>query len=128
MRIERNWNKRYSMQNRLKYEIQYIFRSAKKEKSTFETILKSIGERIYNSHTYKKIGEIGRANVNGHVEAHFNVHQDELDWSCWYAGVFMGLTKKFQYSAEFNSSLLETGYVYKGTEIRYNQNQKTKEN
>jgi hypothetical protein len=67
----------------LKGEIAYIFRSAKKEKSSFGKILKSIGDRVYNSNNYKKIGENGRANVSGHVEAHFHMMYDELDWCCW---------------------------------------------
>jgi len=125
-KIERNVFKRYAMQNTLKYEIAYIFRSAKKHKYTFEAILKSVRERIYDSHSYKSIGNEGRANIRGHTEAQFTMKQDELEWSCWYDGRFMGLTKYFEYGKHSNLKLMETGYTYKGTKIRYNE--KTKEN
>jgi len=120
MKIERNYNKRYSMQNGLRSEIQYIFRSAKVHKTPFKTILDSIDSRIRKSTAYSKIGEIGRSNITGHIEAHFQMMYDELDWCCWYDGKFMGLTKKFKYDENFNQELMKTAHVYKGTEIKYN--------
>jgi len=119
-KIERNLDKRYSMQNGLRHEIQYIFSSARKHKTPFETILQNISDRIRNTDKYKKIGEIGRANISGHIEAHFQMMYNELEWVCWYDGVFMGLTKQFEYVKEYNQDLMECGHVYKGTEIRYN--------
>ena len=120
MKIERNYEKRYSMQNGLRSDIQYIFRSAKVHKTPFKTILESIDSRIRKSIAYSKIGEIGRANIQGHIDAHFQMMYDELDWCCWYKGKFRGLTKNFKYTRNFHQELMETAHVYKGTEIKYN--------
>ena len=121
-KIERNLNRRQQLQNLLRYEIQYIFKSAAEHKLTHGVILSLIKEGVYNKASYKRIGEIGRANLAGCIETNFHLLMlKELAWVCWYNGEFKGLTKLFIYSDSFDQKLMETGYVYKNTTIRYNQ-------
>jgi hypothetical protein len=119
-KIERNIDKRVQYLNILKMSVYGIFKIAKKHRITFDNILKAINAEIRSSPYWYKIGNEGRANINGHIEANFQIMYDELDWCCWYDGKFMGLTKDFKYSKDFNQELMRTGHIYKGTEVEYN--------
>lgn len=63
---------------------------------------------------YRKLGNVGRGVITGYIDAHMVIHHANVEWCCWYDGKFMGLTKNFEYTDDYQQDLMETANVYKG--------------
>lgn len=111
------WKQKSNSTESLKSEINYIFKSAKKNKTPFKDILNSIKLRVYDSSKYKTLPMYIRASINGYIDANYQIMYDYIEWCHWYNGIFVG--SKLIYDNKFKQSLVNSHYVYKNTQKIY---------
>lgn len=102
----------------LKGEIKYIFRSAKRDHTKHSKILQSLKDRVYENPKYKTLPMYVRTEINGYIEANFDLMYDFVEWVHWYDGKFVG--KNLPYGNNFKQELIDSSHhVYIGTQDIY---------
>ena len=111
------WNQKLNSISTLKSDIRSIFRSSKKDKTNFADILSSIKLRIYDRAKYKTLPNYCRSEINGYIQANFDLMSDFTTWSHWQNGKFVGT--KLVFGKNFDQKKVVSARVYNNTEIIY---------
>ena len=67
------WKQRLNSDQYLKGRINYIFKSAKKEREPHKSILNRLKLIIYDDARYKTLPNYMRSNINGYIQANFEI-------------------------------------------------------
>jgi hypothetical protein len=113
--------------NRLKGEVKSIFWMAKNDKLSFDSILLSVKERIYQNKVYLKLPRPYRNEVNGYLFACYDLYSDyNIEWVLYYDGKYIGNSKRereatnaMYKNVNFDNSKIIGKSVYINTEIVY---------
>ena len=113
------FKKRLQIVNSLKSELRHIFADAKRNNQTQKYILDQITDRVYNN-KYSNIqyltgGE--RFLIQGYTDCLFDDMWNYLEWVHWYNSVFVGTN--LPYGDKFDNLLVQSAFVYKGTQNKY---------
>ena len=111
------FKQRFESIRNIKSEVKYIFRDAREHKTSFKDILNTINDRIYTKGRYKTLPMYERAEINGYINANFDVMYEHVVWCHWYNDVFVG--RKLEYGKDFKQDKVKSNYVYIGTEKIY---------
>ena len=111
------WKQKLSSEQHLKGRINYIFKSAKKNHTSHKDILQEIKIAVYKDDRYTTLPNYMRSNIDGYIQANFNIMYDYIEWSHWYDDKFIG--KKLIFNDKFKQSKVKSNYVYIGTQKIY---------
>jgi len=104
--------------NSLRFEIRYIFKSARKEFTSHKDILNSVSLRIYQNQKYITLPNYMKAEIKGYIYANFDFMQEFIEFGYFYDGVFIG-KKLLHLDKNFKATSVNSYYVYKGTQMVY---------
>jgi len=112
------WKLKLRSISNIQNEVKSIFRSAKKEHLPHSTVLKMLKDRVYTQSKYTTLPNYMRSEIDGYINANFDLMYELVEWVHWYDGKFVG--KELPYGEGFQQNLInDSKHVYIGTENPY---------
>lgn len=111
------WKQKLESDRSLKHTIKRIFEAANDKFKTHKEILDELENLIYNEQKYQTLPVYVKYGIRCYADAFFDMQYSYLEWVHWYDGKFVG--SKLPYGEGFNQKLVESDYVYKGTQNKY---------
>ena len=111
------WRQRFDSENTLKSAIRYIFKSAKKEQKSHNSILSDLQGLVYEKSKYTTLPNYMQCEINGYINANLDIMYQYLEFAHVYDGKH---TVDLVYDENFDNALItESYYCYIGTNKKY---------